>query len=287
VIVGVSIGCVLDPLEFWFSAMNLIVVHAMGIATIVVPMLVGYGVLRHRVVDVGFVVSRTAVYGVVVAVLAGGLGLAKLVGGTYLKGGWAIALQVAAAIGLGLSTQRLYKVADWLVDRYLYPKTREMETRLNCLGDGLKYAESTEVVAGALTIEAVDALDLASAAVFRRLADGSYVRRAAVGWDGAGVDAIAAIDPLTAYFEGAREKLDLRALFSHRAGFPQGAAAPQHGFALLVAHAVHGFVLYSDHLDGTALDPEEIAMLDKLVKAAGDGYHPLLRIRAALRTEHA
>jgi hypothetical protein len=287
VIIGVVLGCIAQPLN---SSTQLIhnetavyIARTLGMSTVFVPILIAYGVLRHRVLDIGFVVNRTAVYGAVTAVLLGVLGLVKLLGGAYLKGSWATALQVATAIGLGLSTQRIYKVADWLVDRYIFPSVHATELRLKRLGDGLKYSQTTDIVASAVTTEPTEAMNLGSAALFRRRDDGSFVRRAATGWSDGDVAAIDAGDPLTLYFEGDASPLSLRALLAKRTGFPSGHAAPEHGFPLVVGRNLAGFALYSDHSDGTAIDPDELQMLDKLMKAAGDAYDPLLRVKSALR----
>ena len=287
VIIGVAIGCIAQPINAWISFMHFpggaYAARVFGMSVIVVPFFVAYGVLRHRVLDVGFVLNRATIYAAVAGALVAVLGLVKLLAGAYVKGSFASTLQVLTAIGLGLSTQRLYKFADWLVDRYFFPNQHATEKRLKLLGDGLKYASTTDVVAGALTSEPAEALNLGSAAVFRRLSDGSYVRRMAVGWNDRDVSAIPVHDPLTLYFEGTDTQLGLRSLLANRAGFPPGPAAPEHGFPLMASRQLAGFVLYSDHQDGTALDPDEISMLDKLVKAAGDAYDPLLRIKTAVR----
>lgn len=287
VVVGVALGCIVQPLNSLSSSLHtplaIDIARSLGLATGVVPLLVAYGVLRHRILDVGFVINRAAVYAAVTALLIAVLGLVKLAAGEYLKGSWSAIVQVATAIGLGLSTQRIYKAADWLVDRYFFPSAHATEERLKRLGDGLKYARSTDAIAGALVDEAADALNLAACALFRRRPDGSFVRRAATGWEDAEVTEIAASDPLVLYLEGDESHFDVRAVLKNRAGFPTGIAAPQHAFPLLVARELAGFALYSEHQDGTAIDPDEIAMLDKLVKAAGDGYHPLIRVKAALR----
>jgi len=287
VIFGVLIGCISDPVNTWVSFTHfpgfVQVARTLGMSVILVPVLVAYGVLRHRVLDVGFVVNRATIYAAVAAVLVAILGLVKLLAGTYLKGSLASTLQVLTAIGLGLSTQRLYKFADWLVDRFIFPQVHATELRLKRLGDGLKYAQNTDLVATAVTAEPSEAMNLGSAALFRKMADGTFVRRASVGWRDEDLTLIPAGDPLTLYFLGSDTQLGLRALLKDRAGFPPGTAAPEHGFPLTVAREVQGFVLYSDHLDGTAIDPDELDMLGKLVKAAGDAYDPLLRVKTALR----
>lgn len=287
VIFGVLLGCITDPVNTFVSLAHLpgsvYIARICGMSVILVPVLVAYGVLRHRVLDVGFVVNRTAIYTAVAAVLVAILGLVKLLASTYLKGSLASTLQVLTAIGLGLSTTRLYKFADWLVDRYFFPHQHAMEQRLKRLGDGLKYAQSTDLVATAVTSEPVEAMNLGSAALFRKLPDGSYVRRAAVGWSDRDLASIPAGDPLPLYFEGDTSPLGLHALLANRTGFPPGTAAPEHGFPLMVARELQGFALYSDHLDGTVIDPDEVDMLSKLVKAAGDAYDPLLRVKTALR----
>jgi hypothetical protein len=286
VIAGLLIGCLAEPVNDIAARVNTLeagyVARSVGLLQLSVPILVGYGVMRHRILDVGFVLNRAAVYTALTTVLLGTMGLLRLTLGSYLKDNWAILLQVATAIGLGFSSQKIYKAADWLIDRYLFPDSHKNEVKLKRLGDGLRYAESSDAIAASITQEPAETLGLASAALFRKRNDGTFVRKLAVGWNGDCVTVIGAADPLPVYLEGDATQFNVRDMLSSRTGFPTGAAAPHHAYPLMVRRALAGFVLYSENADGTALDPDETAMLDKLVKAAADAYDPFIRVKRAL-----
>lgn len=286
VIAGLLIGCLGEPVNDLAARIGTVeagyVARSVGLVQLCVPILVGYGVMRHRILDVGFVLNRAAVYTALTTVLLGTMGLLRLTLGSYLKDNWAILLQVATAVGLGFSSQRIYKAADWLIDRYLFPESHKNEVKLKRLGDGLRYAESSDAIAASITQEPAETLGLASAALFRRRNDGTFVRKLAVGWNGDDVTVIGAGDPLPVYLEGDATQFNVREMLASRTGFPTGPAAPHHAYPLMVRRALAGFVLYSENADGTALDPDETAMLDKLVKSAADAYDPFIRVKRAL-----
>jgi hypothetical protein len=283
VIAGVTIGCIALPVNLFVTYVGSIgpsyIPYSIGLAQVLAPIFIAYGVLRSRLLDIGFVLNRATVYAAVTALLIGTFGLVRLLLSTYVKSNLASMVQVLTAIGLGLSTQRIYKVADWLVDRYFFPSTLATENRLKRLGDGLRHVETTDSVAGAVTAEAAAALHLASSALFRKLGDGSFVRRASTGWGDGTFTQISASEMLPIYLNGDASHFSPSAVLEGRAGLPAGTAVPRHAYPLVVRAELIGFALYSDHEDGTALDPDEIGMLDKLVKSAADAYDPLLRIK--------
>jgi hypothetical protein len=286
VIAGLLIGCLAEPVNDIAARIGTVdagyVARSVGLLQITVPILVAYGVMRHRILDVGFVLNRAAVYAALTTVLLGTMGLLRLTLGSYLKDNWAILLQVATAIGLGFSTQKIYKAADWLIDRYLFPDSHKNEVKLKRLGDGLRFADTSDAIAASITQEPAETLGLASAALFRKRNDGTFVRKLAVGWGDDDASVIGAGDPLPIYLEGDASQFNVRDMLASRSGFPTGHAAPHHAYPLMVRRALAGFVLYSENADGTALDPDETAMLDKLVKAAGDAYDPFIRVKRAL-----
>jgi hypothetical protein len=286
VIAGLLIGCLAEPVNDIAARIGTVeagyVARGVGLLQLTVPILVGYGVMRHRIIDVGFVLNRAAVYTALTAVLLGTMGLLRLTLGSYLKDNWAILLQVATAVGLGFSSQKIYKAADWLIDRYLFPDSHKNEVKLKRLGDGLRFAETADAIAASVTKEPAETLGLASAALFRKRDDGTYFRKVSVGWSDDDVSVIGAGDALPVYLEGDASQFNVRDMLAARTGFPTGHAAPHHAYPLMVRRALAGFVLYSENDDGTALDPDETAMLDKLVKAAGDAYDPFIRVKLAL-----
>ena len=176
VIAGLLIGCLVEPVNDLAARIDTVdagyVARSVGLLQLAVPILVGYGVMRHRILDVGFVLNRAAVYTALTTVLLGTMGLLRLTLGNYLKDNWAILLQVATAIGLGFSSQRIYKAADWVIDRYLFPDSHKNEVKLKRLGDGLRFAETADAIAASVTQEPAETLGLASAALFRKRNDG-------------------------------------------------------------------------------------------------------------------
>jgi hypothetical protein len=286
VIVGLLVGCISEPVNVFAANIGTEqaghVARVVGLMQLAVPVLVGYGVMRHRILDVGFVLNRAAVYTALTTVLLGTMGLLRLTLGSYMKDNWAILLQVATAVGLGVSSQKIYKAADWVIDRFLFPDSHKNEQKLKRLGDGLRYAETSDAIAASITQEPAETLGLASAALFRKRNDGSYVRKLAVGWGDDEITTFDATDPLPIYLEGDASQFNVREMLASRPGFPTGHAAPHHAYPLMVRRTLAGFVLYSENTDGTALDPDETAMLDKLIKAAGDAYDPFIRVKRAL-----
>ncbi len=148
------------------------------------PLALGYAILRQRVVDVQFAVSRTLVYGAVSTLALAGVGavhwlLGRLIEQSHLT----LGLEGAAAIGLGLVLHRFTHVIDLLFDRVLFRKHHQAEQRLRRVTAALPYATDERSIAEAVVIEPVHNLDLASAALFYRDSPGGQLRRVlAHGW---------------------------------------------------------------------------------------------------------
>ena len=283
-VIALVIACLDEPVNTFASNLGTIeggyVARIVGMSQLFVPLAVGYGVLRNRILDVGFVVNRAAVYTAVTGIFVGTLALLRLALGGYVHDNWAIAVQAVAALGLGLSTQKISKFADWLVDKYLFPDAHKTEQRFKRLEAGLKFTDNTDAIAAAIVDEPVDALRLASAAFFRKRDDGTFFRKRSSGWNDDQVQTFAADDPLPIYLSGDETHFDVRAMLGARQGFPNGHASPHHAYPLTVRRELAGFALYSEKADGAALDPDEEAMLDKLIAAAGEAYDPILRVKA-------
>lgn len=255
-------------------------------STAAIPLCVLYAIVRHRVIDVNFVVSRTLVYSVLTATIVVSYALvhhfvAKVLEHARLS----TLIELAVAIGYGVWLKVIYeKIDDWL-DSVLFRRRHAAATHLNRIAEALPQANSDEQIDTALIVEPADAFSLASAAVFHREPDGSYARRAASGWPAGGAAAIAADDPLLAQLRAELAPIDLGTFAWRRSDLPEGLAAPMYAIPIAVRNEIEAVAVYGGHAGGEALDPDETRILRDLCSAAAVAYEyvEMNRLRATVR----
>lgn len=254
---------------------------------VIIPLAVAYAVLKHRVLDVNFVISRALVYGILTAFVVGAFAIIDWVLGRALEHQQlAIAAEVVAAVGFGFGLNGMHKSVDSFVDRVLFRQRHFAERRLERVANGLPHAKSPETVDSMLVEEPVQAFGLHSAAVFRERDDShSFVRLAQAGWPEGSAAELHGDDPLMIHLQGERGVMRLRDARSTRGKMPSGAAAPVLAIPLIVRHQVEGVVLYGQHRTGEDIDPDEIRTLERLAISAAVAYDHIeadqMRRRAA------
>ncbi|MBV8637584.1 MAG: hypothetical protein JO322_05820 [Candidatus Eremiobacteraeota bacterium] len=223
-------------------AINLL--QAMNIC---IPISVAYAIMKHRVIDVRFFVSRALVYGLITTLAVAILALldwavAKRLEATQLG----VAVEIAGALAIGLGVHRMHAFIDNIVDRYVFRSVHEAEQHLHRIGEAMMFARSTSAIDDMLASETTRALRLESATVVREF------------------------DPD-----------DSLALQLHA-----GRMTLEHGdslaMPLLVRHQLIGYVLYGHHENGAAIDPTEREILERISARAAVAYdHVLSEERAA------
>ena len=253
---------------------------------------VAYGVVRHRVMDVNFIVSRTLVYTILTIGAAALFTAIEFVFGKLLSSrGVAIVLEIGAAIGIGLSLDAFHKKLDGFIDQVLFRRRHLAERRLNAAARALPYVTAAQTVDDALVEEASEALQLASAAVFRH--DGNVYRRVrAHGWNDGEAARLGEDDRLVLRLRSDLEPLDPEQIEWRADGVPCDARAPIYAVPVVAERRLEAIALYGGHSGGEALDPDERRCLRKLAQAAAAAYEHLesteLRRRlAALEAENA
>jgi hypothetical protein len=238
----------------------------------VVAAAVAYGVVRHRVMDVNFIISRTLVYTILTAGAAALFTTIEYVFGKLLSSrGVAVVLEIGAAIGLGLSLDAFHKRLDSFIDQVLFRRRHLAERRLADAARALPHATTAETVSAALVNEACDALDLASAAVFRRAGD-TYRRVCSRGWEDGETAQLEPDDRLVLRLRTDLEPLDPDEVAWRRADIPADERAAIYAIPLVTERRLDAIVLYGGHTGGEALDPDERRSLRKLAQAAGAAY---------------
>ena len=258
-------------------------VFALG-AGVLFPIAVGIAVLRERVVDIQFAVSRTVVYGAVsslVLVVLAALHwlLGKLIEQTHL----AIGIEAIAAVGLGLVLHRATEAINRLVDRVLFRRRHAAEQHLQQVMSALPFASGLRAIGEALVTEPARELDLVSAAIFYRQAEtGPLQRQMSVNWSEEHAASLDADCLLVRSLQDGHAPLRIDHGDLLPTDVPQGAALPVLAVPVASRRALRAVVLYGPHSNSTLPDPDEVALLNRIAKAA-EASHQQVRIATLLR----
>jgi hypothetical protein len=250
--------------------------HWVGsVAAVIVVLSIAYAVLRQRVVDVQFAVSRTVVYGLVSTIVLLFLAVLHwLLGRMIEHSGFAFGVEGLAAVGLGLVLHRASHGINTTVDRVLFRKHHAAEERLRQVTAALPFASTEQSIAQAIVIEPTRNLELASAALFyRESAEGPLKRVLAVGWGESHAATLDAESLLVRYLQA--EHAALRLDDDQQwlpAGMPEGSAHPVLAIPIVTQHVLTAVVLYGAHVNATLPDPDEVVLLEALAKAAATSH---------------
>lgn len=257
--------------------------YALG-SGLLFPLAFGVAVLRERVVDIQFAVSRTLVYGAVSSLALVFIAAVHWVLGRLLEQSHlAIGLEGLAAIGLGLVLHRATHGINLLVDRVLFRKHHRAEQRLRRITAALPFATDEQSIAAALVTEPFQNLELASVALFHRDSpDGPMSRVMSQGWSAEHAVRLDADHLLVRCLQAEHEPLRLDDPHLLPSAVPEGAALPVLAIPIVNQHVLSAVVLYGSHRNSTLPDPDEVELLHGLAKAAATS-HQQIRIATLTR----
>lgn len=260
---------------------------AFAFAGVLLAAAVAYGVIRHRVIDVNFIVGRTLVYTVLTVFAVGVFALIEYLFGKLLeRGGLATVLEIVAAVTIGISLNALHGRLDKFIDVVLFRKRHLAEARLERVATTLPHATSKTLVEEMLVAEPADALDLASAAVFVLAENGGCYRRAmAYGWDAGTAAVLDADDHLVVRLRAELRPADVGDLRWPRSDLPTGTQAPLYAVPIAVGNRVEALALYGGHTGGEDLDPDERRSLRGLAGGAALAFDHLVSESLRRRVE--
>ena len=240
----------------------------------VLPLSLGYAVLRYRVIDLGFVVNRTLVYAVVTALIVVVVSFVDWISGKLInETRLALAAEAGVTILLGVTLNTVHSRIERIVDRLVFRQRYLAERKLRNRLDALSFATSDAAIDAALTDEIVDILRLRSAAVFRvNSEDGAFVRRRSVAWTEADGHSFDCNSLIVRSIRAADKPFFLADLGVSDFACPRGDAMPMLAVPVATQKDFVGFALYGGVRDGTAPDPEIVAHLAELSAAAATTY---------------
>lgn len=257
--------------DFSGSALDVV----LTVSVVLIPISIAYAVLRHRVIDVRFVLNRALVFGLITTGSVLAFSLVEWVVGKELEATQvALYAEMGLALAIGFSFDRLKRFVDRVVEQAFFRRQHAAAERLRRAADALPHAGAASTVDDLLTSEPLEAYELSSAALFRRVDDGRFFREASHGWDVSGDVEVAKSDPLLAYLAAHIKPLDLHDAPS-RVALPDGAARPEVAVPIAARNQLIAFALYGPHASGETLDPEERETLADLAVAAAAAYDHL------------
>jgi len=243
--------------------------ESVGVA---LPLAIAYAVLRHRVIDVRFVISRALVLGFIATVIGAVIVCLDWLFSTKLSGSRSLtAIYAGAALLVGFwlnaSRQRIATVVDSL----FYRQWHRTQQQASAIGDSIHRATSKTDLYELLTTGTANAYSLASVALFEQLADRGLVRVAAHGWPSGTLWHILPDDPIAKRAHSSRP-ISLKSLGWIEQAVPVGVARPSLMIPIVLGKQVPAVLLCGAHENGTGLDPDEIRMLRRLCADAGLVY---------------
>jgi hypothetical protein len=267
-----SVASIADFLSFglapppWF-------VSVLELLYVVLPVTVAYAVIRHRVIDIRLVVSRTLTLGIIAALIAfifAGIDwlFSTRLPSSHLEEAIYAGLALMIGFSLNASRQRFGKTIDFVFFRQWY----HAQEQANAITDTIGHAAFKTELYQPLTEAVAQAFSLASTALFERIEDGGFVRVGSCGWPPGMTWHIFPNDPLAVRASKSTRVLDVDALIWYETALPPGVARPTALFPILSAKRVTAILLCGAHENGTALASDELRTIRRFCADAGVVY---------------
>jgi hypothetical protein len=227
------------------------------IINLLIPLSLAYAVLRHRVIDLGFAINRTIVYGSVSAILLASFGLIEwgiehLLPEEWVKvSAW---IDAAAAVLVYLAFHRVHDAVEHRVEDVFFRKWRRNEEALRRFVATATHFDDEAILAAAFTNELSRFAGDTAVALYWRDAgsrDNAF-RRVAGSWDSSPLT-LPGDDAVYALMRAEGQPLDLG---ETRGNLPGVLALP-----MLDHGALSGLVLMDLKGGGALYRPDEITVL--------------------------
>ncbi|MDQ6933260.1 MAG: hypothetical protein M3160_08820 [Candidatus Eremiobacteraeota bacterium] len=248
---------------------------AFRVLNVGVPLTVAYCIIRHRILDINFVINRALVYGGITLVIVLIFTLIDWFFTRTLSSKLGLVADIGAALIIGVTLDRLHQRIDHFMDSVFFRRRHVAEVRLKCIAGALPHAASTDAVDAALVEEPTDWLQLASAAIFRRDGANRYIRRMALGWSEVMCEELTTDDRLVMQLDAQQTTLHVHDIHWNRGNLPAGVAHPVIAMPIVIRRRLLGFTLFGSHRGGEAVDPDELKALESLMVGAAVAYDHL------------
>ncbi len=223
-----------------------------NVAAVVAPVGLTYAVLSRRLVDIGFVLNRAAVFSVVSLVVVGTFMLVEWALGNWLTSATNVVVSAALAIGLGFSIRYIHDRADHLVDRAFFRKRHEQEKALLRFAHEAAFVTSSPALIERTISEIAHHSEAGSVLVLLRDPAGGF---------SAGATFVEENEPAIVALRATLERVDLHA--------HPGALPGEYAFPLVSRGELLGVLTCGPKRAGDPYAPDELETLDAVAHSVG------------------
>lgn len=259
-----------------------------GSATIVTPLALMYAIVKRRIIDIRFIISRTVVYATLTTIVVAIIGLLDYATTTLLaRARVAMAIEALVTVALGFALNSAHRRIENAVDSLIFRKKYMAQIYLQRLGKTLLRALHEETIDRALVHDPYEKLGLTMSALFR--AEGtSFALSCAAGWSHPTAQIFEGDHDLVRFLLTERAPLHVDELRSAIAAqLRENDIDPAVVVPIFQGDELTAFALFGLHRNGTRLDRDEIETLERLCEAGAQAYTRVenLRYRALARTQ--
>lgn len=237
---------------------------AVNIAQFVVPSILTYAALNRRVLDIGFVLNRAAVFALVSTIVVGGFVAIEWTIGTLftsLTHETSAFISLGTALALGLSLRPIHDHADRFVDRVIFRKRHENEAALRRFAHESSYITDRDVLLERTIAAVREHSDNAAVAIYLPSGRGQY------GCAESSADhmtvTVSENDPAIVALRAWHKPIDVRA-------FADTAISGEYAYPMMSRGALVGVLVCGAKGDGESYAPDESEAL--LAVAQGVGH---------------
>jgi hypothetical protein len=141
------------------------------------PLVVAYVALSRRLIDVGFVLNRAAVFGIVSSIVIGVFILVEWAASQWLLNAshsTSVVAGMVVALALGLSLRHIHKYVDRFVDEVFFRKRHEDEAALRRFAQESPYITDRGTLLGRAVREVLEHTDACDATILVRAGTAEY-----------------------------------------------------------------------------------------------------------------
>ncbi len=265
-----------------FQGIFQFVTWCLVLAAFFAPLSVAYAIVRHRVIDVRFVVTRGLAYLLLSLILAAVLASTYWITNVVLQQAHVAAfVQLSFAILVGVILMRVYTLMDSGISRLFFRRHHAALQQISLLSTGLGRAESLEELEGLLVSEPAIALDLIAGGIYRQTPGGWYVQMSPQSQ--ALPMQLPTDDPLIVRMRTYAEPLRLSAGLLDQISTSLREQSLALAIPLYVDGTLYSVALYGAHANGSDLDPQEVSAIVALQRPAELAFRTLLHRAERLR----
>ena len=261
------------------------IAEIVGFGVVIMPISVMYAVLKHRVIDINFVLNRALIYGILSVFVISFVSLLDWFAGHVIAGErLATGIELVLTIAVGFLLDRINRVVSNAVDLIFFRERRAAEDYIRRAARALPYATDESAINDSLVQIPDDALKLSAAALYRRSQDGDR-------FEGIATSTNTTVAPpgfdrnhlLVRMLQSGEQRVWLEELRGHLDR--EQARSYVLAVPVTVRHDLVSFTLYGPHRNGSQLDPDEVELLEDLAREASRAYDHIEAVR--LRERYA